>query len=66
MARPSWVLAEHKGLKQPLHLESTVVEGSVRSEVEGHCDPHLEEKARVISGNLMGKQECLCSDWLEV
>lgn len=55
MARPSWSPAEQKGLKQPLRLESTVVEGSVRSEEEGRCEPHLEEKARGISGNLMGK-----------
>ncbi len=55
MARPSWVPAVQMGLNQPLHLESTGGEGFVRSEVEDHCDPHLEEKAREISGNLMGK-----------
>lgn len=55
MARPSWDPAEQKEQNQPLHLESTVVEGSVRSEVEDHCDLHLEEKVTGISGNLTGK-----------
>lgn len=55
MAKPNWGPAEQKELDQPHRLESTVVEGSVRSEVGVHRDPHLEEKARAISGNLMGK-----------
>ena len=55
MARPSWGPAEQKGLKLPHHLGSTEVGGSVRSEVKDHCDPHPEEKARGISGNLTGR-----------
>lgn len=66
VARPSWAPDEQKGLKRPLHLESTVVGGSARSEVEDHCGLRLEEKAREISGNLMEKRECLCSDWSAV
>ena len=55
MARPSWDPAEQKELNQLRHSENTEVEGSVGSEAEDRCDLHLEEKARGISGNLMGK-----------
>lgn len=54
-ARPSLGPAEHKGLEPLLHLESIVMEGSVRSELRVRWDLNLEEKARGISGNRMGK-----------